>query len=710
MALSLAGASAAQAAEPPDPLAAGPFAVERMVYDDGPAVVGSGTIPPRYVVEARGVIHLPVGAPGPRPLIVLLHGRHNTCTFAGRHEIDFVSMPPACPETPASEPRDSYLGYEYLGRNLASHGYVVDSVDANGINSLDVLDGGIQARAELLVATLDRLAAWAVTAGPDPVGARLVGRVDLDRIGLMGHSRGGEGVTAAIPLILDRPTGRRYGLRAVVALAPTDFGDRRPAGVAWATLLPSCDGDVYDLSGAHQYERAAAEGGDAEPVAQWLVRGANHNWFNTVWEEDGDEVATSDRQCHRATPQSLRITAEATRAVGMALIAGFLRRHVGPEPELDAVVAGDASMPAGVCSLVSRVPCRDFVRTSSLPAKDERRTLFPAGAPVESSGPVTALACDSTGIGETAPARPCPGGEGARSWGPQTTLRWSDEAVVSLPLPAEAADVTAFGAMVVRAAGNPDSPAGGPDVDLALVDRHGHAHPFAADHSTALVPLTESGQYNGGLAPDRETPPTAAEPPPHVVLSDIRVPLEAFPVVDLSAVARLELRLHGRGSIQLGAVHLVGHRTWGTPLPGPVEPTGAGPARSPAARPRSGSDDPLRRRAGACAGPPLTVRRLRLGRRLVEVAGGATTVRRCGGSRSVRISITRRIARGRCRTLTATGRMSARMNCARAGGIVVRVAANGLWTLRARAALRPGRYVVEVVSGRARRRATTRVR
>ena len=83
----------------------------------------------------------------------------------------------------------------------------------------------------------------------------------------MGHSRGGEGVTAFIDYNRTRPetldplsgnpdAGPRYpGLRAVFALAPIDAADQAPTGVHFATLLPYCDGDVSTLAGNEAYER-----------------------------------------------------------------------------------------------------------------------------------------------------------------------------------------------------------------------------------------------------------------------------------------------------------------------------------------------------------------------------------------------------------------------------------------------------------------------
>ena len=79
---------------------------------------------------------------------------------------------------------------------------------------------------------LDHLALWKKwsTIGGAPFGRTFVGKVNLQNIGLMGHSRGGEGVARAAVLNADR--GGQYGIRAVLPLAPTDFARATVPGVA----------------------------------------------------------------------------------------------------------------------------------------------------------------------------------------------------------------------------------------------------------------------------------------------------------------------------------------------------------------------------------------------------------------------------------------------------------------------------------------------
>src|SRR6185312_2097821 len=147
------------------------------------------------------------------------------------------------------QPIASFHGYDQSAAVLASHGYVVVSISADGVNAQDNPysdDAGTLARGQLVLQHLDLLAR--ADAGRAPgLSPRLRGRLDLTDVGLMGHSRGGEGMVKAALL----NAGRRspYGIRAVLPLAPIDFGRETLPDVPMAVILPYCDGDVSNLQG-----------------------------------------------------------------------------------------------------------------------------------------------------------------------------------------------------------------------------------------------------------------------------------------------------------------------------------------------------------------------------------------------------------------------------------------------------------------------------
>jgi hypothetical protein len=205
---------------------------------------------------------------GPVPLVLVAHGNHS------------MYVP-------------SDLGHAWLAEELASHGYAVASVDQTFLNDgvLGLTDE-YDARAWLLLEHLRLWRDWQ----HDPASP-FHGRVDLELVALIGHSRGGEAVAHAalfdtlqrLPDDASVDLDAGFGIDAVVALAPMD-GAYRPAGratrlhdVSYLTVHPGRDGDHPIFYGLGQYERTAfTEAGDAVKAAVYL-EDANHAQFNTAW-------------------------------------------------------------------------------------------------------------------------------------------------------------------------------------------------------------------------------------------------------------------------------------------------------------------------------------------------------------------------------------------------------------------------------------------
>src|SRR5688572_28536634 len=102
----------------------------------------------------------------------------------------------------------------------------------------------------------------------------------------MGHSRGGEGVTVLAEHARTR-LGAHYTISAVLALAAVDARKNAPHGVAYGVVIPWCDGDVQSMGGAYMYDRGRfVDPAEPMPRVQLAIRGANHNYFNTLWDSD----------------------------------------------------------------------------------------------------------------------------------------------------------------------------------------------------------------------------------------------------------------------------------------------------------------------------------------------------------------------------------------------------------------------------------------
>lgn len=320
-------------------------------------------------VDILGVIRyplLPAGAAVPEggfPVMLFQHGRHSTCSTTG-DESGSESSGTDC-ESEGLVPIRSDLGYDYIAETMASHGYVVLSIDVNDINAMDSAsnDQGITARAEVILHHLDifrdindNALSTYITDENGNNFAALTGQMDLSSIGLMGHSRGGNGVAKTITYNQDERFRRTssfdapHEIKAVFSLAPTDFNSELPLNTAWVTLSPYCDGDVSTLHGVYMYDNVRYNGDDqVGPKYQVTSMGANHNFYNDFWFNDDADLNGADPYCTLASPTSGRYSRPDQRRHGEFLIASFLRLHAGGEQQFAGYWNGLERAPTSAC-------------------------------------------------------------------------------------------------------------------------------------------------------------------------------------------------------------------------------------------------------------------------------------------------------------------------------------------------------------------------
>lgn len=339
-----------------DPSARGAYAVQRYDYDLGDQaqdIAGFG-----QKGEMRAAVFLPEGIKGERPVVLFLHGRHSSC--GGQRP----AGAPAWPCAPTQTGIPSYLGYNDAAEILASQGYAVVSISANAINALDgslADDTGAKARGQLVLDHLALLSAAndgkfvSPEGSPVPVSPALKGRLDLDSVGLMGHSRGGEGIMRAA--VLNAELDKPFGIDAVLPIAPTAYTRISVPGIPTAALLPYCDGDVEDQMGQKYINDSRHAYGDDVLRSSVLVMGTNHNFFNTIWTPGGFPFGTADDWsgfgqndpvCGANAPTTTRLTAPEQYAVGNAYIAGFFRLTLGGENQFLPMFDGSDAKPAGL--------------------------------------------------------------------------------------------------------------------------------------------------------------------------------------------------------------------------------------------------------------------------------------------------------------------------------------------------------------------------
>ncbi|MFO7980294.1 MAG: hypothetical protein R6V00_05615, partial [Candidatus Aminicenantes bacterium] len=216
----------------------------------------------------NGRVWYPSGQ-GPFPLVLCVHGNHNMADY--------------------SDP-----GYAYLGEHLASRGFIFVSVDENFFNGhfFGSLKSENDGRGWMLLQHLKLWREW--NQNDENMFHSLV---DMEKIGLIGHSRGGEAAAIAgsfnkLSFYPDDATVEfdfDFNISAIIAIAPSD-GQYKPAGqptplenVNYLTVQGAHDADVSSFSGARQYNRVEFTDENYWFKAYLYSYRSNHGQFNTVW-------------------------------------------------------------------------------------------------------------------------------------------------------------------------------------------------------------------------------------------------------------------------------------------------------------------------------------------------------------------------------------------------------------------------------------------
>lgn len=561
-------------AEPLDenPASTGTYEYTESVYNFGAQAIDLAAIG-GIKGEMQGKIYLPKTG-GARPTVLLLHGRHTSCSTG-------VTPATRWPCNPGQINVPSFAGYDGTARALASHGYAVVSVAANAINSNDnqlALDQGAQARGQLLLDTLsmldkaskgesvsyhdaqtdkdvtlaDALADQSplpgLTQATQPMSpADLVGRFDLTNVGMMGHSRGGEGVTSAATL--NQGLAKPWGIKTILPLAPVDFARMTVPNVAMNVVLPYCDGDVSNQQGQHMLDDSRYAFDDDSLRSGVWVMGANHNFFNSVWtpgaysySSSDDWGATStDAVCGPRSSTNIRLTAQQQYDTGTAYMAGWFRLTLGGEDQFLPMFDGSGSVPAvlggedvrsvSTAPSSARSTIASFERTSSLVRPVGSATATVCASAAARTVPQALPTC-TTSINTSAAPHWTPASNGGNVPAtPVTKLSWTALTAGATPselrvtVPAKARDARDAERLSVKIAADESVPAG-TDLTLSVIDDEGVTYSSKVSALNALavnrLPASATSTLLKKLVLQQVNVPTSALKSAGLDLSDIR--------------------------------------------------------------------------------------------------------------------------------------------------------------------------------------------
>ena len=506
------------------PCARGPLATGQadLTFDDWPVPATADGV--AFTTEMRGEVYFPADGDGELdvdrrnlPVIIVAHGMWDEVWFD--------------PDTGNGELVESFRGYDYLGHHLASWGMLVLSIDMDDVNTSTNAnwDGTAAsshafARGEIILHAIDELLAH-------PIYGDVA---DGSRLGIVGHSMAGEGVTAAQQL--NRDEGRGYGIRGVVSIAPTRWhgDDIVVSETDYFQLTGSMDqlnfgatGTNAPFAGVRSYDRAE------RPKTHGWVHGLRHNPFNRRW------VGTTDFA--ESSYADAALPAATHELVARCLVNAFLQRSVMGRAEYAGYMEGTV-LPSSL----------DHVAVHLQHSREPRRVVDNFGdEDTQASHPAEALDPTTNTMGlsiENFPAGSLVPLEDLELIGVPDSSHNTKAVRFAWPRPggeyrtAIAAQLSPQDAIALRAAQLYDDTATNPegvaaDLFVRLTDANGNE---------AIVRL---GAASTIPYPDHD-PDNADGPDPLAMMRTVNLPLDAFtaatPDLDLSDLTAVTLVMSAR--------------------------------------------------------------------------------------------------------------------------------------------------------------------
>ncbi|MCL2840377.1 MAG: hypothetical protein FWE05_06350 [Defluviitaleaceae bacterium] len=266
-------------------------------------------IPTDIPAPLDGIIAVPEGY-GAHPLVVILHGNVETDDITDR----------------------VYAGFDYLVQQLAAEGYVAVSFNIMVDFAFDVEIDGRTITGEsimhdwaysLLNEHLEALS-MANEGLETAHGLDLTGRILMNQIHMIGHSRGG--MIADAFYRHDRDAGIER-IRSITRLGTTinifDYPYNHP-NIPISILMAELDGEILTLDGQIVFDEILQQSINTSFAQITYLQGANHAFFNRFFENDDRVFIVEEFADFFLRHQDIWLTREEQEAFVKHYIAAFL--------------------------------------------------------------------------------------------------------------------------------------------------------------------------------------------------------------------------------------------------------------------------------------------------------------------------------------------------------------------------------------------------
>jgi dienelactone hydrolase len=453
----------------------------------------------------NGIIAVPEGA-GPFPLAVI---------FQGAHEIKDVRKDKICE------------GFDYLVKQLAAQGYVAMSFNINVEYTSDYGEStGYEWAYEIYKQHLAKIES--ANAGKDAgYGIDLKGKVDMNNLHLMGHSRGGQ--IAEVFARYERGEGKSR-IRSIFCMAPPPMGIFKeplpdvPIGV----IISEFDEDVSG-SGQKVFDEAQKTQGRKSPASIAYLRGGNHAFFCRSFSQNDTG--------------GVNLTREQQEDFTIRYISQFL----------DVLSKGNA--PSGLFDTSAPEPGKmygyDVVASYFTPGRVSLLSVTDGNGKVKANGAELKYVEQSPNWKELFrhPGYP--------DQLPLYNIRWTDKTGVVSIAP-ETTAFTPYKALSIYVAADSSDKLNAPDgpqaFTVTLKTKSGAGQSVIVPQGTAALSYYPGKEESIKESDGSVTRYWTGEMP----LGDLRIPLSYFNAIDLSDVSEISLELNqtDSGAVMISGIYL----------------------------------------------------------------------------------------------------------------------------------------------------------